>query len=242
MAVEFVAQDATLELLSEPHGRIIVEGQRNVLRVGRNVTLNIDIVIQGSGCLVEIEDDCQLAGLIHIVRGEGSIVRIGQTTTFNAVGLTLHEAGEIMIGKDCLFSTDIHMDVSDMHPIYDGFTCERINPAKSIHIGDHVWVGRRSVILKGARIGSGSVIGAGALVSGEIPSHVVAAGSPATIMRRDIIWSRNFGDVVSPLPRPAPPPQQVQIVPAPAPASTQPSLARRAVARARRTLKAALGR
>lgn len=202
MPVEHLAEDAILELRSAPLGRIVIEGERNTLRVGANVILNASIIMQGSGGLIEIEDDCQLAGTIHIVRGEGAVIRIGQTTTFNAVALTMHEAAEITIGKDCLFSTDIHMDVSDMHPIYDGDTCQRINPARSIHIGDHVWVGRGAMVLKGARIGSGSVIGAGAMVVGEVPANVIALGSPARIVREHILWSRNFEDEVRPLYRP----------------------------------------
>jgi acetyltransferase-like isoleucine patch superfamily enzyme len=228
MAVEYLADDAILELRSEPLGRIIIEGERNRLRVGENVILNASIIMQGSGGLIEIEDDCQLAGTIHIVRGEGAIIRIGQTTTFNAVALTMHESGEIVIGKDCLFSTDIHMDVSDMHPIYDGDTCERINPARSIQIGDHVWLGRGAMVLKGARIGSGSVIAAGAMVVGEVPANVIALGSPARVVREHILWSRNFDDEVRPLYRP--------------PVIRPPHLHQRAYALARRVVKAGLRR
>ncbi len=228
MAIEYAAEDALLDLRSEPLGSIIIQGERNMLRVGQNVILNVSIIMQGSGGLIEIEDDCQLAGTLHIVRGEGAVIRIGQTTTFNAVALTLHESAEILIGKDCLFSTDIHMDVSDMHPIYDGDTCERINPARSIEIGDHVWLGRGATVLKGARIGSGSVIGAGSLVVGKVPANVIAVGSPAKVVRERIIWSRNFEDAIRPLYRP--------------PVVRPPRLHRRVAGWARRGMKAFLRR
>jgi hypothetical protein len=127
-----------------------------------------------------------------------------------------------------LFSTDIHMDVSDMHPIYDGDTCERINPARSIQIGDHVWLGRGAMVLKGARIGSGSVIAAGAMVVGEVPANVIALGSPARVVREHILWSRNFDDEVRPLYRP--------------PVIRPPHLHQRAYALARRVVKAGLRR
>lgn len=192
MPVELAAEGAVLDLQSEVRGRVVISGERNTLRVGRNVVLNATIWLEGTGTVVEIGDDCVIEGMIRVVRGEGGLIRIGAGTTFNAVGLSMHEAGEITIGKDCLFSTDIHMDVSDMHPIYDGATRQRINPAKSVTIGDHVWIGQRVLFLKGAKVGSGTMIGASSMVVGEIPQNVIAIGSPAKVVRENIIWERTF--------------------------------------------------
>ncbi|WP_354298600.1 DapH/DapD/GlmU-related protein [Pseudarthrobacter sp. PvP022] len=50
-------------------------------------------------------------------------------------------------------------------------------------IGDDVFIGARSIILKGVEIGNGSVIGAGSVVSASIPAGVVAAGNPCTVLR-----------------------------------------------------------
>jgi acetyltransferase-like isoleucine patch superfamily enzyme len=199
MPIEEVRDDTRLELLSEPQGRVVIQGPGNTLRIGRDVVLNATLWLQGSGSVVEIGDNCHLDGMIHIVRGEGGLIRIGAGTTFNAVGVSMHEAGEIHIGRDCMFSTDIHMDVSDMHPIYDRATGQRINPARSIHIEDHVWVGRRVVIGKGVRIGEGAVIGGGSMVTGGIPAHSLAVGSPARVVRDNIVWRREFGEVVAPM-------------------------------------------
>jgi len=196
MGVEYAVDGTVLELQSEPKGRVVIQGERNTLRVGKNVVLNGSIWLQGTGTLIEIGDNCIIEGMMRVVRGEGGVIRIGDGTTFGAVGISLHEAGEVSIGKDCLFSTDIHMDVSDMHPIYDGDTRERINPAKSIKIADHVWLGQRVLVLKGAVIGSGTVVGANSMVVGELPENVVAVGSPARVVRQNIIWERNFDEPV----------------------------------------------
>jgi maltose O-acetyltransferase len=51
-------------------------------------------------------------------------------------------------------------------------------------IEDDVWLGARVLLLPGARVGSGSVIGAGAVVSGEIPPMSVAVGNPARVVKR----------------------------------------------------------
>lgn len=209
MAVEEVRSGTTLELESEPLGRIVVHGERNTIRIGRNVTLNATIWIQGDGGLIEIGDDCNIDGMIRTVRGEGGVIRIGRGTTINAAGLSMHETGEILIGDDCMFSTDIHMDVSDMHPIFDRATGERINPARSIHIADRVWLGTRVLVMKGARIGSGTVIGAGSMVAGQLPSNVIAMGTPAVVVRENIEWRRTFDETISVSPA-APPPRRAR--------------------------------
>ena len=69
-------------------------------------------------------------------------------------------------------------------------TGERINPPEDIAFGEHVWVGRGVQVLKGARIGDGSVIGARSLVTGEIPPGCLALGVPARVVRAGIVWER----------------------------------------------------
>jgi maltose O-acetyltransferase len=53
-----------------------------------------------------------------------------------------------------------------------------------VHIGRDVFIGARTVVLKGSRIGDGTVIGAGSVVSGDIPAGVIAAGNPCRVVRR----------------------------------------------------------
>lgn len=193
MGIEFASDGTVLDLESDLPREVHIYGANNTFRIGKNVVFNAPLYIEGENHLVEIGDNCRIEGGIRIVRGNGGRIVVGAGTTFNAVGISMHEAGDIIIGQDCLFSIDIQMDVSDMHPIYDGSTLERINPARSIHIGDHVWIGQRVLILKGASVGSGSVVGAGSMVAGRIPDKVIAIGSPARVIRENIIWEREFG-------------------------------------------------
>jgi acetyltransferase-like isoleucine patch superfamily enzyme len=51
-------------------------------------------------------------------------------------------------------------------------------------LGDDVWIGARATLLKGTRIGSGAIVGAGAVVDFEVPPGAVVAGNPARIVRR----------------------------------------------------------
>jgi acetyltransferase-like isoleucine patch superfamily enzyme len=87
---------------------------------------------------------------------------------------------EITIGSDCAISWNVQIMDSDLHQIED-------QPrSAAIHISDRVWIGTNVTILKGVKIGSDSIIGANSLVNKDIPSHCVAAGNPAKVIRSNI--------------------------------------------------------
>lgn len=103
------------------------------------------------------------------------------------------------IGDDCMFSYDVRIYSNDAHSIFDIITGENINSTENIsksrkvNVGNHVWVGMGGVLLYGACIGDGSIIGANSLVKGFVPNNCVAAGSPARIIRKNIAWCREPG-------------------------------------------------
>lgn len=97
---------------------------------------------------------------------------------------------KIIIGKDCMFSNHIIIRTSDSHPIIDVKTGERTNPAKNVIIGEHVWIAPGSEIMKGALIEDDVIIGSQTMVSHHIPSHCLAVGRPAKIVKENVTWSR----------------------------------------------------
>lgn len=198
MSIVDVSPGTVLELESRPEGSVTVHGNGNIIRIGRNVRLRADIWLRGHNSTVEIDHDCDIDGVIHVLRG-GATIRIGRGVSAVGVGIVLHEPGEVTIGDGCMFSGDIHMDVSDVHPIYDRTTGVRLNPPRPIRIGERVWVGTRVLIAKGARIGDGAVIGAGATVVGAIPADCIAVGTPAKVLRGNIVWRRDLDDPAGPL-------------------------------------------
>lgn len=99
------------------------------------------------------------------------------------------EGTNIYIGDGCLFSNNIEIHTSDYHSILSCNSFERINPAKDICLEERVWVGLRSIILKGTHISSDTVIGAGSVVTGNFKeNNVVIVGCPANIKKRNIKW------------------------------------------------------
>lgn len=85
----------------------------------------------------------------------------------------------VMMGEDCTIITRNHkFDRTDIPMMEQGFEEE-----KPVHIGNDVWIGDRVTIMPGVHIGDGCVIGAGAVVTGDIPPYSIAAGVPAKVLR-----------------------------------------------------------
>ena len=96
----------------------------------------------------------------------------------------------IVIGEDCMISNHVIIRTSDSHPIYSLESKERINPAKDIHIGNHVWIAPGTEIMKGAEIGDGCIIVSQTMVTKTIPSSCLAVGRPARVVKNNVTWSR----------------------------------------------------
>jgi acetyltransferase-like isoleucine patch superfamily enzyme len=96
---------------------------------------------------------------------------------------------KITFGNNCLVSWDTLFMDSDIHKIMDK-DGNVLNHPKEIKIGDHVWIGCRCLILKGAQIGDGNVIGANTTVAGGLEgSNSVYIGNHAKCIHEDISWT-----------------------------------------------------
>lgn len=100
-------------------------------------------------------------------------------------GTTICAAEEITIGNDCLVGANVMIVDTDFHPIEpQDRRSEPLSAAKSrpVHIADNVFIGGHSLILKGVTIGENSVIGAGSVVTRDIPANSIAAGNPCKVI------------------------------------------------------------
>jgi acetyltransferase-like isoleucine patch superfamily enzyme len=175
-------------LLEQLNGRIELRGSGNHVSIGAPCQSHALHIGLGSASRVAIGPHC-LLGQLLIHTEHGAEVAIGGASAFNGlVRLLLHEPGRIAIGEFCLFGGDVDVTISDMHSIVDAASGQRINPPGSVTLGNHVWVGQRSTILKGVNIGHDAVIGAGAIVTRDIPPNCVAAGNPARVVRTGVSW------------------------------------------------------
>jgi acetyltransferase-like isoleucine patch superfamily enzyme len=96
-------------------------------------------------------------------------------------GSRISASDEILIGDSVMMANGVYITDSDWHGIYD--RTDRDSEVKPVHIGDNVWLGDHSMVLKGVTIGENSVVAAGAVVTRDVPANVVVAGSPATVVK-----------------------------------------------------------
>ena len=110
---------------------------------------------------------------------------IGDNSGFS--GTSIHIINSITIGKYCNFGGNTAIWDNDFHPLdYQARRVHDLSQIKSapITIGDDVFVGANSIILKGVTIGDRAIIGAGSVVSKDIPADEIWAGNPAKFIRK----------------------------------------------------------
>jgi maltose O-acetyltransferase len=110
----------------------------------------------------------------------GSGIRLGAKVFFNYNCVVL-DVCEVRIGDFTLFGPGVQI-LTPLHPFDAALRRER-EYGKPIEIGSDVWVGGGALILAGVRVGSRSIIGAGSVVTRDIPEDVFAAGNPCRVIR-----------------------------------------------------------
>lgn len=128
------------------------------------------------GAVLEVLDSVRLCYHATIELKEYAKITIG--SAYINSGAVILAAKNITIGREVLISREVFIYDSDHHPIVDE-AGKRVNPPKPVTIEDHVWIGLKSLILRGSWIGTGAVIAANSLVGGKIKAGTMASGNPA---------------------------------------------------------------
>jgi virginiamycin A acetyltransferase len=143
-----------------------------------------DIEDSQRGSRIVIEDNVVIDAFVKLkpAGGAGDVV-IGRGTVINS-GCVLYTGNGIRIGCNVLIAANCTLAPSN-HAFDDPerpIRAQGFQPSRGgIVIGDDVWLGANCVLLDGATIGAGSVIGAGSLVRGTLPSFCLAHGTPAAV-------------------------------------------------------------
>jgi acetyltransferase-like isoleucine patch superfamily enzyme len=116
---------------------------------------------------------------VELVTYDSGRIEIGEHTFIN-YGSSIAARESVKIGAHCLLGHYTFVMDNDQHDIVRHMELPRSGP---VVIEDHVWIGSKAVILPGVRIGSRAVIGAGSIVTKDIPPRCVAAGNPARVLR-----------------------------------------------------------
>lgn len=111
----------------------------------------------------------------------GSNISIG-ARCFANYGLVALDVAAITIGNDVQMGPNVQL-LTPTHPVEAGPRRDKWEAAKSITIEDNVWLGGGVIVLPGVTIGENTVVGAGAVVTRDLPPNVVAVGNPARVIR-----------------------------------------------------------
>jgi len=112
----------------------------------------------------------------------GQYITIGNGTFLN-FGAMLIDVAPITIGNDCQLGPNVQL-LTPLHPVDPVPRRAKWEAAKPISLKDNVWLGGGVIALPGVTIGENTVVGAGAVVTKDLPANVVAVGNPARVIRR----------------------------------------------------------
>jgi len=142
-----------------------------------------------SKMFAEIGENCYIEPPLH-ANWAGKNVHFGKNVYANFT-LTLVDDTHIYVGDYTMFAPNVVVTTAG-HPV-DPELRERVYQFNlPVHIGRNVWIGAGAVILPGITIGDNSVIGAGSIVTKDIPSNCVAYGNPCRVVREIGEHDREF--------------------------------------------------
>ncbi len=137
----------------------------------------------------EIGEDCYIEPPFHANWG-GHHVHFGRNVYAN-FNLTLVDDSHIYVGDNTMFGPNVVLSTAG-HPINPELREKVYQYNMPIHIGKNCWLGAGVLVMPGVTIGDNSVIGAGSVVTKDIPANVVAVGTPCRVMREIGEHDREF--------------------------------------------------
>ncbi|MBR5503026.1 MAG: acetyltransferase [Methanobrevibacter sp.] len=133
--------------------------------------------------------------VLEIYARHNSTIFIGKNNEIGVpLNINVQEAQNVIIGEDNVIGNDVFLRTIDTYPIYDANNGQRINHSESIFIGDHVWIDHFNYISRGAKIGSGAIVGIHSFIPpmAVVKSNTYVIGNPARAIDEDVFFTKNF--------------------------------------------------
>jgi len=176
------------------HPKINVGTKSLPIEMGENSTFKGKVDKRHPDSRIVIGKDCLIYGFL-VTNTSSSFIKIGNDT-FIGGGTIIESACSIIIGNNVLISHQCIIQDSDNHSTK--FSLRKkdvadwkngqyhdwdVTPKKEVIIKNGAWLGARAIILKGITIGEGSIVGAGSVVTKNVPDWTIVGGNPARIIR-----------------------------------------------------------
>ena len=165
---ELIAERRQAQILLARFNAIVPDGGWN--EAGRQLLVEL-LAEFGSGAVIEPPFRCDYGGQIAI-----------GARTFINYGATILDCAPVQIGADVLVGPNVQL-LTATHPLDAGKRREGWEEAHPIVIGDGAWLGGGAIVCPGVTIGAETVVGAGSVVTRDLPPRVLAAGNPCRVIR-----------------------------------------------------------
>tara|TARA_R110001592_G_scaffold105579_3_gene296855 strand:- start:116421 stop:117065 length:645 start_codon:yes stop_codon:yes gene_type:complete len=198
--------------------KIVLKGKDNIINIANlSILYNCSFDIIGNNNKVVIGDLSVLNNVKFYNRGNNNTVFINNKVRFNRSGLiwvegqfcegiigdstTIEDShiaitepySKICIGSDCMFAYDIDLRTGDSHSIINSISNKRINFAKDIYIGNHVWIASHVTVLKGVSVSDNSVLATRAVVTKSFTEpNILIGGMPAKKIKEYVNGDRKI--------------------------------------------------
>jgi acetyltransferase-like isoleucine patch superfamily enzyme len=164
--------------------RVLTVGHQSKVAFWRVRSVKENLLVIGAQSIVETK---------IVFEREGASVSVGDRTFIGAGTMTV--ASDISIGSDVMFAWGVSLSDHNSHSVAfskrKNDVVDWLNGKKDwadvscapVRICDKVWIGFNSIVLKGVTVGEGAVIGAGSVVTKDVPPWAIVAGNPARVIR-----------------------------------------------------------
>jgi hypothetical protein len=164
--------------------------RNNLVVVGRDSQAHTELELLGTDSTVIIGEHAEWPALFHArISSARAFLFWGGRSKSNGVRLSLEgDESSVIVGEDCMFAPGTEIRTSDLHSIVQLDDDTWLNPPENVLIEPHVWLGQGALVLKGTRVGLGSIVAARAVVTRDVPRLSIAGGIPARVIKTGVSW------------------------------------------------------
>lgn len=174
--------------------KIQITGNNNTIEIEKGALIkDTKIRIRGNHNSLHIKKGAFISGAELWIEDNNCKLEVGENTFVGPSHLAVTEDNSsLIIGNECMLSSNINIRTGDSHSIIDieGGKYNRINPARDIFIGEHIWIGEGAKIMKGVTLKKDIIVSSGAIVTSSFENNVLVGGIPAHIIKQNVTWNK----------------------------------------------------